>query len=111
MDSLEQFKIAALVSVVGSYANASVTVNMPGSDGDLKIEVWKDISMASDEGVKICPYSVTGYYGDRQFSCSFTAAELTTGSFRHYYFKGFCCKPLGSRIKSVEDSRKPGAFL
>jgi len=24
---------------------------------------------------------------------------------------GFCCKPLGSRIKSVEDSRKPGAFL
>ena len=27
------------------------------------------------------------------------------------YVVRFCCKPLGSRIKSVEVSRKPGAFL
>ena len=37
--------------------------------------------------------------------------EKPEGSITRRDLKGFCCKPLGSRIKSVEVSRKPGAFL
>ena len=72
---------------VGSNVNASVIVNLLGSDGNLTTEIWKDISTAADERVKICPHSAAGRSGIRDFSCWFTADELTTGSFRQYYFK------------------------
>ena len=52
--------------MVGSEANAVVTVKLPGRNGSLTTGIWKDISLAPDERVKICLHSVAGYYGDTE---------------------------------------------
>ncbi|MFQ5872936.1 MAG: hypothetical protein ACE5JL_03940 [Dehalococcoidia bacterium] len=76
---------------VGSPVGVHVVLDATGNmDGELKVVVWKAIALSPDTSVQTCAKTATLHKGTQEvYACEFTAEDLTSRKFTHYYLKAY----------------------